>query len=360
MRDLTLQDLTTTPVDIETFIMDPEYLGAYFKGVYPYWVDKLKSIYADPLHPNCVEVLLAGSYGTGRTTAAVIGFLYDLYILTLVKNPHEIWSLMPSTSINLAIVGHNIDSCYSIMLLDALSISPYFRSKILPGKGAVLQDNMFANGIGIMCIHPSDFSVSRILGKAIVGAILETEAGDCSEGSAFEGTYDILRRRFYSRFVNSSNISQGRLWIVSSASDLLTSFLKPHVETITRLAMCEYIAPSIWEVQAHKGIYCGKTFSVYVGDADTESYIVPDDERFADAVHIIHVPIEYRQDFENDIYASLRDLAGIPVRRPEPKKVSLWGAFRKWFVSRIGLRGLYGLGIIAAFFLGIIYGMYGV
>ena len=91
--------------------------------------------------------------------------------------------------------------------------------------------------------------------------------------------------------------------------------------------VCEYIAPSIWDVQAHKGIYCGKTFSVYVGDADAESYIVPDDGRFADAGHVIHVPIEYRQDFEKDIYAAIRELAGIPVQRPEPKKISLRGCF---------------------------------
>lgn len=360
MRVPTLQDLTTSPVDIETFIKDPEYLGAYFTDVYPYWVDKLKSIYADPLHPNCVEVWLAGSYGTGRTTAAVIGFLYDLYILTLVKNPHEIWSLMPTMSINLAIVGHTVNGCYSDMILDALSTSPYFRSKILPGKGAVLQDNMFANGIGIMCIHPSDFSVSNLLGKDIVGAIFETDTGDCSPDSAYEKTYSTLYRRFYARCVNQAEISLCRLWMVSSAEGLLTSFLKSHVDTMLVSPVCEYIAPSIWDVQAHKGIYCGKTFPVYVGDADTESYIVPDAGRFADAGHVIHVPIEYRQDFEKDICAAIRDLAGIPVQRPEPKKVSLRGTFRKWFISRIGLRGLYGLGIFAAFFLGIIYGMYGV
>lgn len=68
MRDLALQDLATPPVDIETFIKDPEYLGAYFTDVYPYWIDKLKSIYAGTFHPNCAEVLLAGSYGTGRTS----------------------------------------------------------------------------------------------------------------------------------------------------------------------------------------------------------------------------------------------------------------------------------------------------
>lgn len=360
MKDLTLQDLATPPVDIETFIKDPVYLGAYFTDVYPYWVDKLKSIYTDPLHPNCVEVLLAGSYGAGRTTAAIIGFLYDLYILTLVNNPHEVWSLMPSTSINLALVGHYVYNSYSDMILDALLISPYFRSKILPGKGTALQDNMFANGIGIVGIHPSDFSVSSILGKAIVGAIFETDIGDCSPDSAYEKTYSTLRRRFYSRFVNQAGISPCHLWMVSSAEGLLTSFLKNHVETMLVSPVCIYIAPSIWEVQAHKGIYCGKTFSVYVGDADTESYIVPDDGRFADAIHVIHVPIEYRQNFEKDIYAAIRELAGIPVRMPAPKKVSPWGAFRKWFVSRIGLQGLYGLGILAAFFLGIIYGIYGV
>lgn len=359
MRDLTLQDLTASPVDIETFIKDPEYLGAYFKDVYPYWVDKLKSIYAALLHPKFVEVLLAGSYGAGRATAATIGFLYDLYILTLVKNPHEIWSVMSSTSINLAIVGHNVDSCYSDMILDALSISPYFRSKILPGKSKVLQDNMFANGIGIMCIHPADFSTSSILGKAVIGALFDADIGDCSPDSAYAKTYSTLNRRFYDRFVNSNGESPCRLWMISSAEGLLTSFLKKYDAAIAN-PVCTYIAPSIWEVQAHKGIYCGKTFSVFVGDANTESYIVPDTEQFADTGHIIHVPIEYRQDFEKDIYAAIRELAGIPVQMPESKKVSLRGAFRKWFVSRIGLRGLYGLGIIAAFFLGIIYGMYGV
>ena len=52
----------SVPVDIETFIEDPKYIGSiYGEGrVYPYWRNRLKQIYPNPLYSPYLEVCLSG------------------------------------------------------------------------------------------------------------------------------------------------------------------------------------------------------------------------------------------------------------------------------------------------------------
>ena len=62
-NNLILQDYDEIPVDIETFLRDPKYLG---KGlineegkftVYTYWLNLLKEIFPDPLKPATYNTL---------------------------------------------------------------------------------------------------------------------------------------------------------------------------------------------------------------------------------------------------------------------------------------------------------------
>ena len=52
-------------MDIETFINDPMYMGTIYNsnkggGVYPYWMQRLKEIYPNPLYSPKIEVCLSG------------------------------------------------------------------------------------------------------------------------------------------------------------------------------------------------------------------------------------------------------------------------------------------------------------
>ena len=367
MINLELQDLTATPVDIETFIKDPEYLGKVFKDIYPYWLGVLKDVYADPLRSKYTDVIMAGCLGAGRTTAAVVGFLYDLYILTLVKDPHSKWTLIPGTPIDMALYITDDDSPYMAMILDGLSVSPYFRGILLPNKGIVLEENMFPNNIGIIPITTKHFYI----GKAIVGALFEEWSSSSVEADhEVKKCYDTCHRRMFARFMGDDGIVPCHIWTISSASGVLSTFLGDSWDSYKCRPHTLVVEPTIWEVSAHKGIYCGETFTVFIGDDTEAPRILQYGEIGLENLHgrVKRVPAEYLEDFQRDIYTALVELAGVPVKKPAPKRPELtmrketFDPFILLFNEKTEISRfvMYCIGVIFVFILGVIYGMYGV
>ena len=105
-----------------------------------------------------------------------------------------------------------------------------------------------------------------------------------------------------------------RMWVVSSRNES-TSFLESHIDAERSNPQVAIFEPAIWEVQAHKGIYSGKTFPVFTGsDVEQPKVLTSDSELDEYAGRIIHVPVEYRKDFENNLPGALQDLAGVATR----------------------------------------------
>ena len=78
-NDLMCADYEEVPVDIDTFLRDPKYLGKGLVNeegkftVFPYWVNKLKEIFPDPLSPPAYNTLaLSGAFGLGKSFMAVL------------------------------------------------------------------------------------------------------------------------------------------------------------------------------------------------------------------------------------------------------------------------------------------------
>lgn len=65
------KDFDEIPVDIETFIKDPQYLGGSYVNdagkciVYPFWIEKFKELFRDG-KTNFNEVILTGAIGLGK------------------------------------------------------------------------------------------------------------------------------------------------------------------------------------------------------------------------------------------------------------------------------------------------------
>lgn len=352
-RTLELTDFTSTPVDIKTFIEDPQYLGEFAKDIYPYWKEKLQEVYTNgPISPY-MEVLLEGAFGTGRTFASLVGFLYDIYLFTLIRNPHEKYGLMPTISINFYVANDDVANTHICdAILDIIDNSPYFKSLMLPGKGEELAEEMFPNRIGI--VHVVSKRPHRsYLGRSIAGVLFE----DYEMESMTEKDKDFvdgLRRRIITRYMSSEGIAPCRMWIVSSAGMPDTSIVRHFHEYGPRITF----APSVWDVQAFKGIYSGETFSVFTGDDTEKPFILEDGKVYEDYLHgnVIHVPVEYKPDFEKDIYTALRELAGIAVSAP-PEEVKVPTLTVVTNGLKLNLIALYALGMIMAFLLGYYCGM---
>lgn len=315
------QDLVATPVDIETFVKDPQYLGDIVGDViYPYWLEQFKKIYAasegSPFFlSEYSEVLFAGALGAGRSFAAIVGLLYELYILTLVKDPHKKWTLLPTTPIDLAVITADAsNTLLSDRILDCINVSPYFKSILLPNKGSALESDMFPNHVGLAIVANNRF----LLGRAIFGAIVDDSCFPPEKplcGLWFKNISELYTRswlRGFSRF-GCAGTTPFRMWVAVASSSPLYALVD---ERRKRGYDIYYVSPSIWETQAFKGVYCGDTFSVFVGSDTEPPKIVTDMNdlvKYKDKV--IQVPVEYHLYFEKNIRAAVQDLAGIPVAK---------------------------------------------
>ena len=82
LADLSTEDLykaaalaegyESVPVDIDTFLNDPFYLGQIYGNgqVYPYWLDALHKVFPNPLYSPYEEVCVTGCIGAGKTSFA--------------------------------------------------------------------------------------------------------------------------------------------------------------------------------------------------------------------------------------------------------------------------------------------------
>jgi len=67
-----------------------------------------------------------------------------------------------------------------------------------------------------------------------------------------------------------------------------------------------------WEAKPH--VYTGGTFKVYAGDITTDPFVMDEKDTelnaMLDETLVLDVPVEHRQEFDDDIFGSLKDLAG--------------------------------------------------
>lgn len=96
------------PVDIDTFIEDPHYLGGTLDGgkaVYPRWREVIREIFEDPY--KYTTIILTGSIGTGKSTIGVIIGLFMLYSLINIKDPHKFFRIS-ATQNNIMFIFNNL------------------------------------------------------------------------------------------------------------------------------------------------------------------------------------------------------------------------------------------------------------
>ena len=86
-----LADYEEIPVDIDTFLEDPEYLGQATnlgKQIYPFWRQTLREIFANG-DTEYEEIAFTGAIGIGKTAIAVYAIAYLTYRLLCLKFPQR-------------------------------------------------------------------------------------------------------------------------------------------------------------------------------------------------------------------------------------------------------------------------------
>jgi hypothetical protein len=312
-----IEGYRTIPVSIETFITDPYFLGSNFKdpAFYPFWMKKLKKLYPHPLLPTRYkECIFTGAIGTGKTTTAIVGILYQIYRLLCMENPQRHFRLTPDTEIRFALFNLTLELVYDVLwqkFTGLVESSPYFNSicEINTKTGQIL----FPGRIGIALASKA----THTIGQAIIGGILdEANFGKTkvSGNAKVYETYTNILRRMDSRFFMELGRTPGTLFLVSSKKDE-SDFLEQHIQTTRqqKIKTTLIVDAALFEVKKDVFQYSGKTFPMFAGSQTQMPVILADDteRRKYDSSKIYDVPIEHLEAFQKDPINAIRDVLGV-------------------------------------------------
>lgn len=323
---LILADYDEIPVDIETFLKTPKYLGRGLiddEGrftVFPYWVDKLKEIYPDPFKPaTCNTLALTGSIGIGKSFMAVLIGLYELYRMMCLKDPYVYYGLQPIDKITFAFMNITLDASKGVAwdkMQQLLQSSEWFMEK---GSVSGTVNELWYPPKGIELIAGS---LSRhIIGRAVFFAFFDEVS--------FQPNQDVEKQkekakalvntavaRMQSRFMK--NDVNPTILVLASSKRTEQSYMETFIESKkqneskTTLVVDE---PQ-WVIRADKNT--AQKFKVAIGNKFLSSEVIPltatenDIAIYRDrGYQIIEVPMGYYENFIDDIDIALTDIAGI-------------------------------------------------
>lgn len=310
------------PVDIETFIKDPYYLGTTCDNIYPKYMDNLKDLFSGGYH----EVVLTGAIGIGKTFIASIGICRILYELSLLADPHASLGLAKDTNISIVALSVNENLATKVVfenLVTKLKGSPYFQEKF-PFE-ATKKELRFPNHIWIAPRATTDTSA---LGLNVVAALLDetnfipskkSVGGDVSRADVI---YNSIKRRIKSRFERQGKVP-GMIFICSSkqTSDDFTAKLVKDAMTDPTIFVIDY---PLWGVKPDH-YFSKEKFTVLCGTDSLSSRILTPEEAvemrakgIPEGAVLLEVPEDFRRDFERDLENSIRDIGGVATASMHP------------------------------------------
>lgn len=306
---LEFDEFDEKPVDIETFITDPYYLGDNFpNGFRKYWMKVFKEIYPSPVIAPYSIIFLKGSIGRGKTTTVCIGMLYDIYLLLCRTSPQSYLGLTPKTKILFALFSISLslaDDVISEILTGLMSSSPYFKEVLTKAKN---------NKVGSIFTKGVDFFIgSKIvhsLGKAVYSCILDESSFSKSSTQVYDNFNSLLRRMQSRSVAASSGVfgMAGKAWVVSSESaknSTLNKMLEKYIGKPGVYVDGGNLSNSaLWHVVPEK--YNKGRFQVFIGTESIPPRIIDFDQESDRLIQnykdmIIEVPEEHFDDFEIDI-----------------------------------------------------------
>lgn len=325
---LLYQDYNEIPVDISTFLHDPNYLGAALTNaegrftLFPYWEELLKKIYPDPLQPAKYNTLaLTGAIGIGKSTEAVIIGLYELYRILCLKDPYVYYGIMNIDTISFAVVNISLDASKDVAwdkMQNMLKASPWFMAHGTLSKSMEPEWRPSADSkIDLICGSLPRHFIGRALWWSFFDEISFQPNQDVEKQKqkAIELVSSAAARQ-QSRFMRGEK--NPTIMVLASSKRTEQSFLETWIEnkkkneSKTTLVVDE---PQ-WVIRTDKD--ASRTFKVAVGNKFLSSEILPLNSTDEDAdvyrnrgFKIIDVPMGYYENFLDDIDIALTDIAGI-------------------------------------------------
>lgn len=324
-NDILYKDFEEIPVDIETFLHDPEYLG---KGltteegkftVFPYWEETLKKIFPDNIDVAYHTIVLTGGIGLGKSFCADLIILYQLYKMMCLKDPYVYYGLQPIDKITFALMNITLEASRGVAwdkIQQLLQASPWFMRHGTV-KGSVNVEWQPPKGIELI---PGSLP-RHILGRAVYSAFMDEVSFQPNKDleQQIRKAKDLVNAadiRMQSRFMKGTY--NPTILILASSKRSEQSYLETFIdskkknESKTTLIIDE---PQ-WIIRTDKN--SEEKFKVAVGNKFLNNELIPlqateeDIQKYIDRGYkIIDVPIGYYEQFNDDIDMALTDIAGI-------------------------------------------------
>jgi len=312
-------------VDIEEFAESKEFFNqkGYIRPKIKYELERLFEAKGDPY----IEAVLTGAIGIGKNYFADIALGYMLYRLSCFHNPQLEFDLAPGSSI--VFIQQSMTQTLAKKVVfgqfaERLKLSPYFQRNF-PYDPKVLSELRFPKNIYVLPIGGSD---TGAIGMNVFGGMIDelnfmaktqdsvrTQHTGEEEYDQAERVYSALIRRMKSRFMQKGKLP-GKLLLISSVHypGDFTDRKMDEAATDSTIFVMKYAQ---WDVLPADR-FCGDKFLIEVGNELKQTRIVQSIAEATDEEDVIEVPVEYKAEFERDIEAAMRDLAGIATGTRHP------------------------------------------
>lgn len=294
MNNLTSTDLTKVmidqigfrkaPVDIDTFLDDPYYLGNYMH-VYPYWRRQLRTLFPNNLMTSSSYVVFTGAIGIGKSSIAKVIMAYDVYKMSLLKNVEAFYHADFKK-------GHHI-KIFNVTKDKAWKSAEEYREMFFGGEIPYFRDELKYGNKILANLHIDAASRTKhLISDDVLGFVL-SELNDASTKVAKEVMAE-AEGRLWSRYRSGKNF-MNHLILDSTARNegsIIDDFLAN--SPLARDAF--KIRAAHWEAKEGLGMYGNHGyFRLYLGDSNNKPRILRREEKTdgLDPDQIMEVPMEY-------------------------------------------------------------------
>lgn len=314
-------------VSVEEFVKSKDYMNQR-RSIRPPVMKKLIELFHGPGSERYVEVVLGGGIGWGKNYFTDMAIGYMIYCLSCYHSPQLEFGLAPGSNIIFIMQSKKLELAKKVafdQFGQRLQGSPYF-TRFFPYNAKVKSEMRFPQNIIVLPISSTDTSA---LGMNVFGGLIDemnfmakvqnsvitAHTGEAVYDQA-ERLYTTAVRRMKSRYSVLGRVP-GKLILISSAN-YPDAFIEKKIKEADKqkeekgATSIFYVKYAQWETIPPDRI-SKERFLVEVGSDIKRSRIIRKVQEAVDPEDVIEVPTDYQSEFERDIDAALRDLAGIAI-----------------------------------------------
>lgn len=317
---------------ITEFLKEPQYLGASYDTLYPYWRETLDDLFSN--ESTVRRAIFAGATSTGKSTAGRKALAYAFYRLMCYRYPRSVLGVDADSILSGFIISDNLKLVANTNLQPFISLlqaadgfEQVFRGQYVQAASG-FEDVIpfFVNKSMSQIEFPDNFilqagsqishTVSNNIYCSIVDELNERRTEDAIN------LLTSIDKRLEGRFkANLGLIFQA---VISSSRDKLSP-LETYIDAQPKGDHIKVFRPRQWDTKTDTAyIGDGTTFPVLVGNDVIPSRMFEDAPELLERINngtyevpagceLVQVPNGYKADFEANLVQSIQDIIGAVI-----------------------------------------------